>query len=227
MFPGCSVSRSSADILPPSLSTCMQGSEKWERRIVAEPGVLLACPVLHLIVVWSDLSAYCCVRRGTLSLPSRRVPVVDSKVSKRCQNFISTIPGMSNAASSQGVLSRAQNFVSENKKVIIAGVAVVAVVGVAAAAYYSTSTSPGVPRVPRDDLEHGKSPSAKKRSRKPRKGPPTAGPGPTSNQLDDVNGPILEEPTRTDSPDSVLQHTCFHLPTAHFATRSPWTIEWG
>ena len=225
MFPGCSVSCSSADVVPPSLSTCMQGSEKWERRIVAERCVLLACPVIHPIVVWSDFCASRCVRRGTLSLPSRRVPVVDSKVSKRCQNFISTIPGMSNAASSQGVLSRAQNFVSENKKVIIASVAVVAVVGVAAAAYYSTSTNTGLPRVPRDDLEHGKSPSAKKKSKKHKKGLPTAGPRPTSGKLDDVNGPVLEEHARTDSPGSVLQHTCFHLSTAHFATRSTWTIE--
>ncbi len=160
--------------------------------------------------------------------PSRHVSaavqtraVLDSKVSKLHLHH----SGMSNAASSQGVLSRAQNFVSENKKVIIAGVAVVAVVGVAAAAYYSTSTNAGVPRVPRDDLEHGKSPSAKKKSKKHKKGPPTSGPGPTSSKLDDVNGPILEEHVRTDSPDSMLQHTCFHLSAAHFFTRSTRTIE--
>src|SRR5258706_37560 len=87
MFPGCSVSRNGADILPPSLSTCIPGSEKWERRIVAERAVLLACPVLHLIVVWSDFCASCCVRRGTFPLPSRRVQFS----TQRCQNFISTI----------------------------------------------------------------------------------------------------------------------------------------
>ena len=119
-------------------------------------------------------------------------------------------PGMSNVTSSEGVLSRAQNFVSENKKVIIAGVAVVAVVGVAAAAYYSTSPNAGVPRVPRDDLELGKSPSGRKKGRKPRKGPPPTGPGSTTSKLDDANGPIIEERAQTDTPDSVLHHTCFH-----------------
>lgn len=132
---------------------------------------------------------------------------------------------MSNAASSQGVLSRAQNFVSENKKVIIAGVAVVAVVGVAAAAYYSTSTNAGVPRVPRDDLEHGKSPSTRKKGKKHKKGPPTAAPGATSSRLDDVNGPVLEEHAQTETQDSVLHQICFHLSVAHFPTRSIHTVE--
>jgi len=91
MFPGRSVSRSSADILPPSLSTCMRASEKWARRIVAEPAVFLACPVLHLMVVRFEFSVSCCTRRGTLSLPSRRVPVLDlkglktSSPSKKCR----------------------------------------------------------------------------------------------------------------------------------------------
>lgn len=57
----------------------MQGSEKWARRIVAEPAVLLACPVLHLIVVLCDFCVSRCIRRGTFSLPSRRVPVLDLK----------------------------------------------------------------------------------------------------------------------------------------------------
>jgi hypothetical protein len=132
---------------------------------------------------------------------------------------------MSNASSSEGVLSRAQNFVSENKKVIIAGVAVAAVVGVAAAAYYSTSSNPGVPRVPRDDLEHGKSPSGKKKAKKHKKNPPPTGPGATTTKLDDANGPILEERAQVDTPDSVLHHTCFLLSLAHFPTRSTRPVE--
>ena len=48
MFPGYSVSCSNADNFPPSLSTCIRGSEKWERRIAAERAVLLACPLLLL-----------------------------------------------------------------------------------------------------------------------------------------------------------------------------------
>jgi len=128
---------------------------------------------------------------------------------------------MSNA-SSEGVLSRAQNFVSENKKVIIAGVAVVAVVGVAAAAYYSTSSNAGVPRVPRDDLEPGKPPSKHKKPKKPKK--PT-GPGSTPNKPDDANGPVLVERAQIDTPDSVLHHTCFHLSVAHFPTRSTRPVE--
>ena len=129
---------------------------------------------------------------------------------------------MSNAASSEGVLSRAQNFVSENKKVVIAGVAVVAVVGVAAAAYYSTSA---VSRAPRDDLEHGKPSSGKKKSKKHKKGPLTAGAGPTSRKLDDANGPILEERASTDTTDSVLHHAYLHLSVAHFTTRSTRPVE--
>ena len=128
---------------------------------------------------------------------------------------------MLNAASSQGVLSRAQNFVSENKKVIIAGVAVVAVVGVAAAAYYSTS---GVPRVPRGKLERGKPPSGGRRDRRP-KPPPTASPEEPNTKPDDVNGPIRKEHAQTETQDSVLHQICFHLSVAHFATRSTHTVE--
>ena len=88
MFPGRSVLRSSADTVPPSLSTCMQASEKWARRIVAEPAVFLACPVLYLMVVLFEFYVSCCIHRGTFSLPSRRVQVTWPQ---RCQNFISTI----------------------------------------------------------------------------------------------------------------------------------------
>jgi hypothetical protein len=126
---------------------------------------------------------------------------------------------MSNAASSEGVLSRAQSFVSENKKVVIASVAAVAVVGVAAAAYYSTSKA-ATPRAPRDDLEHGKSSSSKKKSKKHKKGPSTAGAGATSSKLDDANGPILEERAPVDAPDSVLHHARLYRSAAHFTTRS-------
>ena len=132
---------------------------------------------------------------------------------------------MSNSASSEGVLSRAQNFVSENKKVVIAGVAVVAVVGVAAAAYYSTSSNAATPRTPRDNLEHRKLPSDKKKSRKPKKGPSTAGAGATSSKLDDANGPILDERASTDTPDSVLHRAYLHLSAAHFPTRSTHPVE--
>ena len=132
---------------------------------------------------------------------------------------------MSNAASSKGVLSRAQNFVSENKKVIIAGVAVVAVVGVAAAAYYSTSSKAGAPRAPRDDLEPGKSPSVKRKSRKHKRVPSTAGTGATSSKPDDANGPILEERAPIDTPDSVLHHAYLRLSAAHFTTRSTRPVE--
>jgi hypothetical protein len=128
-------------------------------------------------------------------------------------------PKMSNAASSEGVLSRAQGFVSENKKIIIAGVAAMAVVGVAAAAYYSTSKA-GAPRAPRDDLEHGKPPSGKRKSKKPKKGPSAAGAGATGSQLDDANGPILEERASIDTQDSVSHHAHFHVSAAHFTTRS-------
>lgn len=130
---------------------------------------------------------------------------------------------MSNAASSQGVLSRAQNFVSENKKVIIAGVAVVAVVGVAAAAYYSTSTNAGVPRVPRDPPKRRKSPP--RRKEKPGRGSSTAPPGATGSKPDGMNGPVLEEPAQTETQDSVLHHTCFHLSVVHFTMRSTHPVE--
>ena len=154
--------------------------------------------------------------------PRVPVPVLDrSKVSKLHLHH----PRMSNAASSQGVLSRAQDFVSENKKVIIAGVAVMAVVGVAAAAYYSTSTNAGLPRGPRDDLERGKSSSTRKKGKKPRKGPPTVGLEAASIKLNDVNGPVLEEHPQTETQDSVLHHTCFHLSVAHFTTRSTHTVD--
>ena len=79
MFPGRSVFRSSADGLPPSPSTCMQASEKWARRTAVEPAVFLACPVLYPMVVLFEFYVSCCVRRGTFSLPFRRVPVLDFK----------------------------------------------------------------------------------------------------------------------------------------------------
>lgn len=127
---------------------------------------------------------------------------------------------MSNAASSEGILSRAQNFVSENKKVVIAGVAVVAVVGVAAAAYYSTSSNTAPPRAPRGDLKPGKAPSGRKPGKKPGKGPSRAGTRATNRTPDDANGPILEERASTDAPDSVLRYLCLRLSAAHFTTRS-------
>ena len=70
MFPGRSVFRSGADIFPPSLSTCMQASGKWVRRIVAEPAVFLACPVLYPMIVLFEFYVSYCIRGGTFSLPS-------------------------------------------------------------------------------------------------------------------------------------------------------------
>jgi hypothetical protein len=119
----------------------MQASEKWARRIVAEPAVFLACPVLHLMVVLFEFYVSCCIRRGTFSLPSRRVPVPRPQ---RCQNFISTIHKCRTQPAAKVYSHAPRTLCRRTKRSSLLASRLVAVVGVAAAAYYSTSSNAGV-----------------------------------------------------------------------------------
>ena len=81
---------------------------------------------------------------------------------------------MSSSTSSQGVVERVQNFVSEHKHAVLIATAA-AVVAVGGVAYYaSTSRGPG------GDVEKGEGKKDKKKSKK-------------RKTVKDEDGPILEE----------------------------------
>lgn len=79
---------------------------------------------------------------------------------------------MSSTSSSQSLVDRASNFVSENRRAILLGTAV-AVVAVGGIAYYSSTA-----------------PSSKKNGRKPRDASKSK---PKRKTVEDDDGPILEE----------------------------------
>ncbi|KAI0739404.1 ADP/ATP carrier receptor [Daedaleopsis nitida] len=81
---------------------------------------------------------------------------------------------MSSSTSSQGVVDRVQNFISENKHAILIGTAA-ALVAVGGVAYYASSS-----RGPGGDVEKGEGKKDKKKSKK-------------RKTVKDEDGPILEE----------------------------------
>ncbi|KAL7278186.1 hypothetical protein ACG7TL_008160 [Trametes sanguinea] len=82
---------------------------------------------------------------------------------------------MSSSTSSQGVVDRVQNFVSEHKHAVLIGTAA-ALVAIGGVAYYASSSSSG----PRGDVEKGEGKKDKKKSKK-------------RKTVKDEDGPILEE----------------------------------
>ncbi|KAH9895871.1 ADP/ATP carrier receptor [Cubamyces lactineus] len=82
---------------------------------------------------------------------------------------------MSSSTSSQGVVDRVQNFVSEHKHAVLIGTAA-ALVAIGGVAYYAASSSSG----PRGDVEKGEGKKDKKKSKK-------------RKTVKDDDGPILEE----------------------------------
>ncbi|KAG8761087.1 TOM (translocase of outer membrane) complex component [Serendipita sp. 396] len=98
----------------------------------------------------------------------------------------------STTSTSDGIVSNVQNFVSENKKLVI-GVTALAVATALAVVVYTTTNTPA------SDLEHGeeKQSSKKKKSKssKNKKNSPKTLPL-------DPNGPILEEVTKDEAPTS-------------------------
>ncbi|CDO73866.1 hypothetical protein BN946_scf185016.g23 [Trametes cinnabarina] len=82
---------------------------------------------------------------------------------------------MSSSTSSQGVVDRVQNFVSEHKHAVLIGTAA-ALVAIGGVAYYASSSSSG----PRGDVEKGEGKKDKKKGKK-------------KKTAKDEDGPILEE----------------------------------
>ncbi|OSC98622.1 ADP/ATP carrier receptor [Trametes coccinea BRFM310] len=82
---------------------------------------------------------------------------------------------MSSSTSSQGVVDRVQNFVSEHKHAVLIGTAA-ALVAIGGVAYYASSSRSG----PRGDVEKGEGKKDKKKSKK-------------RKTVKDEDGPILEE----------------------------------
>lgn len=99
------------------------------------------------------------------------------------------VPAMSSSSAPQGVVERVQNFVSENKRVVIIG-AVVAAAAIGGAAYYASSSRAAV------DSEKAERKKDKKKAAKPSKKKRAGG---------DADGPILEEiePKVADEADGV------------------------
>lgn len=81
---------------------------------------------------------------------------------------------MSSSTSSQGVVDRVQNFVSEHKHAVLIGTAA-ALVAIGGAAYYASSSSG-----PRGDVEKGEGKKDRKKGKK-------------RKTVKDDDGPILEE----------------------------------
>ncbi|KAI0370674.1 TPR-like protein [Pilatotrama ljubarskyi] len=82
---------------------------------------------------------------------------------------------MSSSTSSQGVVDRVQNFVSEHKHAVLIGTAA-ALVAIGGVAYYASTSSSG----PRGDVEKGEGKKDRKKSKK-------------RKTVKDDDGPILEE----------------------------------
>ncbi|KAI0821749.1 hypothetical protein BC628DRAFT_1412718 [Trametes gibbosa] len=82
---------------------------------------------------------------------------------------------MSSSTSSQAVVDRVQNFVSEHKHAVLIGTAA-ALVAIGGAAYYASSSSSG----PRGDVEKGEGKKDRKKGKK-------------KKTVKDEDGPILEE----------------------------------
>lgn len=83
-------------------------------------------------------------------------------------------PAMSSSTSSQGVVDRVQNFVSEHKHAVLLGTAA-ALVAIGGVAYYASSS-----RGPGGDVERGEGKKDKKKSKK-------------RKTVKDEDGPLLEE----------------------------------
>ena len=81
---------------------------------------------------------------------------------------------MSSSTSSQGVVDRVQNFVSEHKHAVLLGTAA-ALVAIGGVAYYASSS-----RGPGGDVERGEGKKDKKKSKK-------------RKTVKDKDGPVLEE----------------------------------
>ena len=81
---------------------------------------------------------------------------------------------MSSSTSSQGVVDRVQNFVSEHKHAVLLGTAA-ALVAIGGVAYYASSS-----RGPGGDVERGEGKKDKKKSKK-------------RKTVKDEDGPLLEE----------------------------------
>ena len=87
---------------------------------------------------------------------------------------LSSPPAMSSSTSSQGVVDRVQNFVSEHKHAVLLGTAA-ALVAIGGVAYYASSS-----RGPGGDVERGEGKKDKKKSKK-------------RKTVKDEDGPLLEE----------------------------------
>ncbi|KAI0631511.1 hypothetical protein C8Q77DRAFT_1127285 [Trametes polyzona] len=93
---------------------------------------------------------------------------------------------MSSSTSSQGVVDRVQNFVSEHKHAVLLGTAA-ALVAIGGVAYYASSSSSSGPR---GDVEKGEGKKDRKKSKK-------------KKTVKDDDGPILEE--RKPKPSSAVE----------------------
>jgi hypothetical protein len=105
------------------------------------------------------------------------------------------------APPSEGIVSNIQNFVSENKKLVI-GVAAAAVATTLAVVLYTSN------RAPVKDVERGEE---KKSSTKKKTKSSKAKNNGSAAQMFDPNGPILEEIPKDDTPTcKVLSTICVH-----------------
>lgn len=106
------------------------------------------------------------------------------------------------SATQPGVVERVQNFVSENKRVVIIG-AVVAAAAIGGAAYYASSSS----RAAIDAAEKAERKKGKKKSGK--SSPSSAPASKKKKPVNEPDGPILEEvePKAADGADGASK--CF------------------